>query len=127
MRLSEILKTYSKDGNLVNVSSFESPVGKIIAAADQEFLYLVCFEDSKNLEKMIKTISDKLTCEFVEKKNKILKMFEHEIQEYFDGRLKKFSLPIKIFGSEFQKVSLYSSHITKDYTYVFFSRHIHKI
>ncbi|XP_034832341.1 methylated-DNA--protein-cysteine methyltransferase [Maniola hyperantus] len=106
MNLSEILIRNSKDGDtdkLVYVHTFKSPVGNIIAGVDQDFLYFVCFEDSKNLDKIFKTVSKKLSCEFIEGKNKILKILEYEIQEYFDGKLKRFTVPIKTFGSEFQK------------------------
>ncbi|XP_023953494.2 methylated-DNA--protein-cysteine methyltransferase-like [Bicyclus anynana] len=104
MNLSDIIKRHSrKSGKLVYVYKFNSPIGSLIACADQEYIHLVCFEDSKNCEKMLKAIADKLNCEYVEETNKILEVLEYEIQQYFDGKLKKFNVPMKTFGTELQK------------------------
>ncbi|XP_026499651.2 methylated-DNA--protein-cysteine methyltransferase [Vanessa tameamea] len=103
MNISKILKCSKNGNNQVCVYSFETPVGKIVAGADDDFLYVVIFEDSKNVEKTFQAISKKLSCHFVEEKNKILDQFESEIKEYFAGDLQKFTLPIKTLGSEFQK------------------------
>ncbi|XP_050350576.1 methylated-DNA--protein-cysteine methyltransferase [Nymphalis io] len=103
MNISKILKCSTNGNNKVSVYSFETPVGRIIAGADDNFLYFVIFEDSKNFERTIQAIAKQLTCNFVEEKNKILDQFESEIKEYFAGDLHKFTIPIKTLGSEFQK------------------------
>lgn len=113
MGISEILKKYSKSGNkkVVNVHSFELPVGKMIAGADDDYLYFVVFEDSKNIEKTLVMIAAKLNCSFLEEKNKLLNQFENEVNDYFEGKLQKFTVPIKTFGSQFQKVCVEVSNI----------------
>ncbi|XP_045448032.1 methylated-DNA--protein-cysteine methyltransferase, inducible [Melitaea cinxia] len=104
MGISETLKKYSKAGNnKVFVHSFEIPLGKMIAGADDDFLYFVIFEDSKNIENTFEMIAAKLNCSFLEEKNKLLNQFENEVKDYFEGKLKKFTVPIKTFGSQFQK------------------------
>ncbi|CAG4971521.1 unnamed protein product [Colias eurytheme] len=104
MHLSSLIENYSiNSGNIVNVTEFDSPVGKVIAAGDAEFIYFVCFEDSKNLDKIFKTVSEELSCTFKEGKNKLLEIVENELRQYFAGELKKFTVPIKTFGSDFQK------------------------
>lgn len=106
MTLSMCLKKYSIITTNINVyvCTFQTPVGKVIASADDNFLYLVSFEDSKDLEKNFHTISSQTNCEFVEKKISLLEKFEDELYNYFDGRLKEFTVPLKTFGSDFQKV-----------------------
>lgn len=107
MGISETLKKYSKAGNnKVFVHSFEIPLGKMIAGADDDFLYFVIFEDSKNIENTFEMIAAKLNCSFLEEKNKLLNQFENEVKDYFEGKLKKFTVPIKTFGSQFQKVCM---------------------
>ncbi|XP_063363850.1 methylated-DNA--protein-cysteine methyltransferase [Cydia amplana] len=99
------LDKYSKKSSkkTVYVCVFESPVGEVIAAADNELLYVVTFEDSKVFEKGFKTLSDELSCNFKQEKNGILNQFEEELKAYLNGDLKKFSVPIKTYGSDFQK------------------------
>lgn len=105
MALSKSLKKYSKNTNInVYVCTFQTPVGNVVACADDDFLYMVSFEDSKSLEKNLQTISDQTNCEFVKKKNSFLEKFDDELSRYFDGKLKMFTLPLKTFGSDFQKV-----------------------
>lgn len=105
MSVAKIISKFSKNSTTtVYVQTFESPVGKAIAAADDDFLYIVTFEDSRNYESHFEILTKQLSCKFVEYKNKLLQKFEEELSAYFEGKLKKFSIPIKTFGSEFQKV-----------------------
>lgn len=105
MSLEKIFTKYSTEsGCSVYFYSFDSPLGKITSVADGNYLYMVCFEDSKNLEKTIQMLSKELSCNFVEEKNKILLLFEEELAAYLEGNLKKFTVPLKMIGSDFQKV-----------------------
>ncbi|XP_032517420.2 methylated-DNA--protein-cysteine methyltransferase [Danaus plexippus] len=104
MEFSELLTKFSQNSKKsICILRFDSPIGKIVAAGDDNFLYVVVFEDSKNFEKELRVIADNLSCSFVEKKSKILEQFECEIKDYFDGNLRKFTVPIKTFGTDFQK------------------------
>lgn len=106
MSLSTIIKKSSNNSGIpVYVNTYESPVGKAITAADNEFLYIVTFEDSKNFEKSFETLAKELSCKFIEGENKLLQKLKEELENYFDGKLKKFTVPIKTYGSDFQKVN----------------------
>ncbi|XP_075977897.1 O-6-alkylguanine-DNA alkyltransferase [Anticarsia gemmatalis] len=100
--INNILKLSKSSDKVVNVCAIDSSVGKAFAAADDDNLYIVTFEDSKSLEKKFEALSKELSCKFVEDKNKIIKLLEKELNDYLDGKLKKFTVPIKSFGSEFQ-------------------------
>ncbi|XP_062525568.1 methylated-DNA--protein-cysteine methyltransferase [Bombyx mori] len=78
-------------------------VGTIIAAADNDYLYIVCFEDTKQFENKFKALAKELSCRFVHEENKILNTLKEELLSYFNGNLKKFSVPLKTLGSDFQK------------------------
>ncbi|KAI5635207.1 6-O-methylguanine DNA methyltransferase, DNA binding domain-containing protein [Phthorimaea operculella] len=105
MSLSELLSKYSTKvpSTTLYACEMDTPVGKVIAVADDEYLYIVSFEDSKNFEKKLQAVADELFCKFVEKQNSLLLKFELELKLYFEAGLKKFTIPIKTFGSEFQK------------------------
>ncbi|XP_028158098.1 uncharacterized protein LOC114351191 [Ostrinia furnacalis] len=103
--LNHIFTKYSVNNSECSVYyyTFDSPLGDITAVADDSYLYMVCFEDSKNNESTIKSISKKLSCSFVEEKNEVLIKFEEELAAYLDGKLKKFTVPLKMIGTDFQK------------------------
>lgn len=116
MSLSIIISKFSNNsGASVCVYCYESPVGKVITAADDDFLYILTFEDSKNFEKSFESLAKELSCKIIENENKVLKKFKEELSDYFGGKLKNFTVPIKTFGSDFQKVSfinLYNRYIS---------------
>ncbi|XP_026746879.1 uncharacterized protein LOC113508104 [Trichoplusia ni] len=101
--LSKLISKFDKNPNTVYVNTFESPVGTVIAAADENYLYIATFEDSKNFEKCFDVVAKELSCKYILKKNEVLQTFEKELSAYFEGKLKKFTIPIKTFGSDFQK------------------------
>lgn len=104
--LLKLNKTSSTSSTVttVYVASFQYEIGTIVAAGDDQFLYIVVFKDSKNIRDIFEKIAKELSCEFISKKNNLLQNFEEELEEYFSGKLKKFTTPIKTFGTDFQKV-----------------------
>ncbi|CAB3261598.1 unnamed protein product [Arctia plantaginis] len=90
------------DALVVNVDTFVTPIGKAIAVADDDYLYILSFEDSKNLEKKFETLSTQLECKFVESNNKLIEKIKEEFSQYLKGSLKKFTVPVKFFGTDFQ-------------------------
>ncbi|KAI8436927.1 hypothetical protein MSG28_010353, partial [Choristoneura fumiferana] len=102
-KLNCLDKYSNKSSKIVYVTTIESPIGELVAAADEEYLYTVIFEDSKAFDKTFKILSEELSCSFKEQKNDVLKQFEEELKSYLSGNLKKFTVPIKTYGSDFQK------------------------
>ena len=75
-----------------------TPIGRLYAVADEEGLLLLDFEDSKYVEKDLNSFKNCI-CE----SNSILDLAEKELNLYFKGKLKKFSVPVKFSGTEFQQ------------------------
>lgn len=82
--------------------SFETPLGKMVAYANQDALLMLDFEDSKYFEKHLEEISSQYG---VIKKsgNKVLSLLDKELKQYFKGKLSKFTVPIAFSGTDFQK------------------------
>ncbi|WP_150468138.1 methylated-DNA--[protein]-cysteine S-methyltransferase [Francisella sp. SYW-9] len=103
-KLKESLKKINKDNfkNNFFIQEIKTPIGTIIAIADNEYLYTCChIKDSKiqSIEKLLKAYSARLSFQ----KNNILEKVKFELDQYFSKKLKKFSIPIKLTGTEFQK------------------------
>ncbi|KAL4715419.1 hypothetical protein ACJJTC_015322 [Scirpophaga incertulas] len=104
MDLSKIITKYSVDSeHVLYIHSLDSPVGNVTAVADNDHLFMLSFEDSKNFEKKIQYISNKLHCKFEKGTNKLLLQLEDELSLYFKGSLNNFTIPLKTVGSDFQE------------------------
>jgi O-6-methylguanine DNA methyltransferase len=80
-----------------------TPIGQMLAVADDEFLYLLEFVQQKNLSHAVNTLEK--TFIISEGKNPTLELLTHELQQYFNGTLKNFKTPVKFLGTEFQKLA----------------------
>lgn len=69
--------------------------------SDRERLYLLEFVDRKHLEKIIGRLGVEISA--VEEKIPLQDQVEKEVNAYFLGQLKTFTLPIGFIGTEFQK------------------------
>ena len=87
---------------LLYTKSYDTPLGKMVAFANQEALLMLDFEDSKYFEKHFEEISAQYG---VIKKtgNKVLSLLDKELKQYFKGKLKDFTVPVEFYGTDFQK------------------------
>ena len=82
----------------------DTPLGKMIAIADEQFLYLVDFNDRPGLERKIEQIKQITKSEIVPGHTAITNLIEKELQQYFAGTLKTFTTPMSFSGSPFQQL-----------------------
>lgn len=75
--------------------SIETPLGQMVAGAVDEGICSLEFDD--------KTIYSNLDFEIDTKPNHHLEKLELELNEYFEGRLKSFTVPLAMHGTKFQK------------------------
>lgn len=87
---------------LLYTKTFETPLGKMVAYANQDSLLLLDFEDSKYFAKHFEEVSS--TYGVIKKSgNAVLNLLDKELKQYFKGKLKKFTVPVEFTGTEFQK------------------------
>lgn len=84
-------------------STIETPVGAMIAIADEENLHLLEFIGRRDLEWEIERLKARAKCPIVEGYTKPIISIEEELNLYFKGNLKEFKTPLFLFGSPFQK------------------------
>ncbi len=82
-------------------TEIQTPLGTMIAIADDSALHLLEFNDRKNIDAQLKKIGDTQTG-----RNKIIESIESELQDYFAGTLKTFKTPLKLYGSDFQHTAM---------------------
>ncbi|MEX2803559.1 bifunctional transcriptional activator/DNA repair enzyme AdaA [Streptococcus sp. H31] len=79
-----------------------TPLGRMIAIADDNGLYLLEFEDRRGLEKEIEKLRLKLNARIIAGNNSILKQTSREVEEYFAGKNSSFTVPLCLTGTPFQ-------------------------
>lgn len=89
--------------NILKSSIIETKIGNMIAVANENFLYLLEFIDTKNLDKKLNTIKKELNCEINPGNSGPINLISKEIKEYFAGTLKEFKTPLFLVGTEFEK------------------------
>ncbi len=87
----------------LTASQLDTPLGTMIAVADEKALYLLEFVDSRNLKREIERLQKKTKASIVSGKNDPIEMIEDELKKYFAGTLTEFKTPLHMQGSPFQK------------------------
>jgi AraC family transcriptional regulator, regulatory protein of adaptative response / methylated-DNA-[protein]-cysteine methyltransferase len=93
----------SKENNILKQSYLETPLGQVIAIADEKALYLLEFMDCKGLEREIARLKEKAKSKIIQGCTEPIESIEYELKKYFEGTLIKFKTPLLLFGTPFQK------------------------
>ena len=95
----------SKSGKvtLVKLKRLTTPLGPVFAGANDDGLCLLEFTDRKSLDKQITRLRRVLGAEFVVGEHIILAKLGKQLDEYFCGTRKEFSIPLNMAGTEFQR------------------------
>lgn len=88
---------------VLQVSWIDSPLGPLVAAADDEAVCLVEFTERRMIEAQFDTLRKRLKCALVPGDNKLLQQLRRELAEYFAGTRRAFEVPLNYPGSEFQQ------------------------
>lgn len=80
----------------VNIIRIETPIGHMIAIADSDGIIALDFLDSRNMEKFEDPCSNEST-------DKNLEDLKRQLDEYFCGKRREFSIKLNPKGTEFQK------------------------
>lgn len=88
---------------VLKTNTIHTPLGEMVAMADNSALWLLEFRDRKNINSVLENIRNKYSVEFEKGENSILSNAEKELDSYFAGMISDFKTPIQIFGTDFQK------------------------
>ena len=81
----------------------DTPLGAMLAIANDEGLCLLEFVDRRALERQLATLRRRLSATIVPGDNEHLDTTARELMSYFDGTLTEFTVPLVVSGSAFQK------------------------
>ncbi|HSX03297.1 MAG TPA: trifunctional transcriptional activator/DNA repair protein Ada/methylated-DNA--[protein]-cysteine S-methyltransferase [Rhabdochlamydiaceae bacterium] len=89
--------------HLLKADWIDTPLGPMVAIADQNALYLLEFVDRRGLEREIEKLRIKTGSAIVPGKAAPITQIEKELNLYFHGEFKAFKTPLHMIGSTFQK------------------------
>ncbi len=83
---------------------YTSPIGKILLVASDEYLlYLDFLDDDSDLDLKVEDVSILFSAPLDFYSNSVIQQTQQELKKYFNGEIKTFSVPVKTFGTTFQK------------------------
>lgn len=81
----------------------DTPLGPMLAIADDQALYLLEFVDRRGLEREILRLRQKLHATIIPGETSVIHAITEELKHYFAGRLREFKTPLHLLGSPFQQ------------------------
>jgi AraC family transcriptional regulator of adaptative response/methylated-DNA-[protein]-cysteine methyltransferase len=93
----------SRDKQVINITRLETPLGTMFACAVEQGVCLLEFTDRKMLETELKTLAKKLNANIIQGANRHFDLLKQELEEYFSGMRKVFTVPLFTPGTEFQQ------------------------
>ncbi|KAA0208265.1 methylated-DNA--[protein]-cysteine S-methyltransferase [Ignavibacteria bacterium CHB1] len=88
---------------IINIKRISTPLGTMFIAGTEKEICLVEFTDRRMLESEFIDLSKRMNAEIIYGENKIINKAEKQLTEYFNGRRKKFTVPLLTPGTEFRK------------------------
>lgn len=94
---------HNKEHNILKSSWLETPLGLMIAVANEQALYFLEFVERQKLEEKIEKFCNKANAIITPGNTAIIESVELELKSYFEGKLRTFQTPLSLVGSTFQK------------------------
>ena len=88
---------------LLNAAIIATPLGKMLSISDESGLFLLEFTDRRGLEREIERLRLRMNARIIAANDAVSELLRMELGAYFSARLMKFSVPLNLIGSDFQK------------------------
>lgn len=85
------------------VNRFDTPLGPVMAAASTEGICLLEFAERRMMEKQMERLERADGIEIIPGTSPLFALLVEELDSYFRGHLREFSVPLDIRGTPFQK------------------------
>lgn len=102
-RIMGVAPTKLGQSNILKASCIDTPLGPMIAIADEQALYLLEFVDCKGLEREVEHLRKTIKSAIVPGRTQPIRSIENELKNYFEGSLIEFKTPLIFLGTPFQK------------------------
>ena len=90
-------------GDCLRVALIETPLGPMLAAASEDGLCQLEFADRRGLEKSYAEMRRRFSLPVVPGDNAVLQLLRRELQDYFGGSRREFTVSLALSGTDFQE------------------------
>lgn len=90
--------------SIINIQHFKTKFGDLILGSHENKLIMCDWFHRKTRSQIDKRLQSKLKATYVKEDNEILQLTCHQLNEYFERKRKDFDIPLKLIGTEFQKL-----------------------
>jgi len=97
-------KMNGEDMNQVNIQYYKTKIGELVLGSFQNRLCMLDFRYRTMRQTVDKRIKTGLEAEFLEKDDKLLQKTRGQIDEFLNGKRKRFDIPILTIGTSFQRL-----------------------
>ncbi len=101
-RLVGTAPSRARDIGVLHAKWLETPLGAMLALADDRGLHLLDFVDRRGLERALVVLQKRLSARVLPGEHPYLTQVERELREYFAGTRRAFATPVALTGSPFQ-------------------------
>jgi AraC family transcriptional regulator of adaptative response/methylated-DNA-[protein]-cysteine methyltransferase len=91
-----------ENGDRVVITMLETPLGPLLAGAADQGVNLLEYTDRRMLEHNLKAMRRRFGCAIVPGQHPLLERLRQELNEYFQGDRREFTLPLASRGTPFQ-------------------------
>ena len=99
----KVKSPYPGEGSILKAAKLETPLGPMIAIANEDALWLLEFADPSRFQRQMKTLQQPSQTRVIPGYTRPIYSIERELKQYFKGDLKEFKTPIVLWGTSFQK------------------------
>lgn len=103
--MGNVPTTFRDNALILKATWIDTPLGPMLAIADEKALYLLEFVNRRGLEREIERLRKRTKAAILPGINGPLSSIEKELKLYFEGNLKAFETPYVQIGSSFQKLA----------------------
>ena len=89
--------------SLQSIDWYDSPVGPLIASATNDALCGLSFCDADRLQQRLQALRQRHESTLLEGSHPLLSQLRTQLQEYFAGQRREFTVPLSASGSAFQE------------------------
>ena len=93
----------ARASDCLNVALIETPLGPMLAAAGNDGVCQLEFADRRGLERSYAEMRKRFKLPVMPGDNAVLRQLHSELDEYFGGKRKTFSVPMAVRGTPFQE------------------------
>ena len=88
---------------MLKTTRFHTPLGEMVAIADEQLLYFLGFADYTDLDNALRRLKRHTKSTLAHGRTTPLQSIQKELKDYFAGCLSEFKTPLCLLGTPFQK------------------------